>query len=461
MSGVPRRKLPVAQAPRIAPMETTSTARQSSALLASDVTGLTDSLTRLPDRPGQRTEAFFERLETVELLPKGARDRLRLRREQGLSVRRIEAGSSRLASADTISGHAFASCCDRATGAAGSIGPAPRIRTGRWPPLRIAEIERAERQLGRAVNRRRVGFPMDVTVRRHRRQVQVIHGHMSAPSQFEEYFSLHVETPWGVWGGLLPSLADEDLDPVANCLVDRLRSRDLPEHSNTPRVIVLGPCAAAVMLHEVVAHTLEADTLALTGAPESVVGLKLGKDDLDVIDDPRLAPDGCGRQSDDEGTTVIARWLLRGGRVRQPLADLCWAGRYQRLIPGAARRASRHVLPGPRTTHLELLPSETPEADLFHEAAGGLYIGEFESGTLNPFDGGCVLRAPCARRLGASGPVEFVGPVELRSRTVDLLAAVTAVGDRPLAAGAGWCAKDGALLPVWARSPSVRLEGLD
>ncbi len=441
-------------------METMATAQRPNELLASDLPALTDALARLTLHPGQRAEAFFERLETVELLPEGTHDRLRLRQEQGLSVRRIEAGSSRLASADAISGHTFASCCDRVSGTAGSIGPAPRIKVSRWPPLRLAEIERAESQLARAVNRRRVGFPMGVTVRRHRRQIQVLHGHMSAPSQFEEYFSLRVETPWGIWGGLLPSLADEDLDPVATCLVDRLRSRNLPAHPDTPRVIVLGPCAAAVMLHEVVAHALEADTLALTGAPESIVGLKLGEAHLDVVDDPRLAPDGCGRFSDDEGTTVIARWLLRRGRVRQPLADLSWAGRYQRLIPGAARRASRHLLPGPRTTHLELLPSDLPEADLFREAAGGLYIGEFESGTLNPFDGGCVLRAPCARRIGASGPVDFVGPVEIRSHTVDLLAAVTAVGDRPLAAGAGWCVKDGALLPVWARSPSVRLEGL-
>ena len=441
-------------------METTVSARRPDELLASDVTKLTDALARLALHPGQHMEAFFERLETVELLPAGTRDRLRLRREQGLSVRRLEAGASRLASADTISGQSFASCCDRVTGTAGSIGAAPKIRVGRWPPLRMAEIERAERQLGKAVNRRRVGFPMDVTVRRHRRQVQVVSGQVAAPSQFEEYFSLRVRTPWGVWGGLLPSLADEDLEPVAICLVDRLRSRNLPEHPDAPPIIVLGPCAAAVMLHEVVAHTLEADTLALTGAPESVVGLKLGEVHLDVVDDPRLAPDGCGRFSDDEGTTVIARWLLRQGRVRQPLADLSWAGRYPRLIPGAARRASRHLLPGPRTTHLELLPSDLPEAELFQEAAGGLYIGEFESGTLNPFDGGCVLRAPCARRIGASGPVDFVGPVEIRSRTVDLLAAVKAIGDRPLAAGAGWCAKGGSLLPVWARSPSVRLEGL-
>lgn len=442
-------------------MNTAASTPQPNELLATDIPALAEALDLLVENPHQHAEAFFERRETVELLPPNTNDRIRLLREQGLAVRRIEGGASRLASADTISGQVFAACCDRLAGIAGSIGAPPRIKANRWPALRLADIERAERQLRRAVNRRRVGFPMEVAVRRHRRQVQVIHGHISAPNQFEEYFSLRVDTPWAVWGGLLPSLADEDLDPVAACLVDRLRSRYLPAHAGTPGIIVLGPCAAAVMLHEVVAHTLEADTLALTGAPDSVVGLKLGGPHLDVVDDPRSAPEGCMRSSDDEGTAVITRWLLRRGRVRQPLADLSWADRYRTLIPGAGRRASRHRLPGPRTTHLELLPGDLPEKELFAEAAGGIYIGEFESGNLDPLTGGCVLRAPCARRIGASGPVDFLGPVEIQSRTVDLLAAVTAVGDRPLAGGAGWCEKGGSRLPVWARCPALRLEGME
>lgn len=431
-------------------------------LLASDVAAPAAALTRLAERGAPALEAFFERMETVEVLPRGAPARVRLRREQGLAVRRIENGGSRLASSDAISGPAFAACCDRAGSAGRSIGSAPpRIATGRWPALRLSEIERAESRLTRAVNRRRVGFPMEVTVRRHRRQVQVIRGPVAAAPQFEEYYSMQAATSWGVWGGLLPSLADEDLDPVAILLVDRMRARSLPAQPLAHGVVVLGPNAAAVLLHEIVAHLLEADTLALTGAPEQAVGLKLGSSELDVVDDPRSAPVGCERTTDDEGAAVIARWLLRRGRVRQPLADLAWAERCPGLVPGGARRASRHRLPGPRTAHLELLPGAAPERDLFAEAAGGLYIGEFDRGALDPFNGRCVLHAPCGRRIGASGPVDYTGPIEIRSSAVDLLAAVAAVGDRPTTGGAGWCAKDGALLPVWARCPSIRLEGLE
>ncbi len=430
-------------------------------LAAADARLLADSLTSLVEHPGQHVDLFLERVETVELLPPGTRESFRLRRDQGLAVRRIENGASSLASADGISGQTFAVSCDRVAGRTGSLGGAPpHLRLAGWPPLALAEVLQAERRLRQAVNRRRVGFPMKITVRRHRRQVQVVLPRMPPAGEREEYWSLRVAMPWGAWGGLLPSLLDDDLDPVAGCLVDRLRARHLPEHPGRPDVIVLGPHAAAVMLHEVVAHALEADTLALTGPPDGFIGLELGSRELDVIDDPRSAPGRSNRANDDEGTTAIARWLLRRGRVRQPLADLAWAERHEGLIPGAGRRANRHRLPGPRTTHLELLPSERPESELFAEARGGLYIGEFERGALDPLGGSCTLKAPCARRIGATGPVDFTGPFEVRAPTRDLLTAVTAVGDRPLAAGAGWCAKDGALLPVWARCPSIRLEGV-
>ena len=40
--------------------------------------------------------------------------------------------------------------------------------------------------------------------------------------------------------------------------------------------MVLGPHAAAVFLHEAVAHALEVDTLGLTGRPEGALGLTMG-----------------------------------------------------------------------------------------------------------------------------------------------------------------------------------------
>jgi predicted Zn-dependent protease len=52
-----------------------------------------------------------------------------------------------------------------------------------------------------------------------------------------------------------------------------------------------------------------------------------------------------------------------------------------------------------------------------------------------------------------------VGACRLRGRLADLLGAVVAVGGEARLAGAGWCAKGGQKLPVWAHTPSIHLAG--
>ncbi len=243
-------------------------------------------------------------------------------------------------------------------------------------------------------------------------------------------------------------------------MVALFRARGAPAAQLADGVAVLGPGATAVLLHEAVAHALEADTLAATGRPEAALGLLLGAPCLDVLDDPAAAPDGVRRATDDEGSPVCRRWLLRRGAVEQPLADALWSRLSPAFVPGAGRRGSRHLPPGPRSSHLELLPGEPAEADLFADAEGGLYLEAASRGALDPVSGEFTLQLPYARRIRHGAPAEFLGPCALRGRVADLLTRATAVGREAHAAGAGWCAKGGQKLPVWATTPALRLEGV-
>ncbi|HSG39822.1 MAG TPA: metallopeptidase TldD-related protein, partial [Thermoanaerobaculia bacterium] len=150
-----------------------------------------------------------------------------------------------------------------------------------------------------------------------------------------------------------------------------------------------------------------------------------------------------------------------GGVVEQPLADALWARTSPVLLPGAGRRGTRHLPPGPRSTHLEILPGEATEADLLSGSEEGLYLAEASRGALDPLSGEFALHLPYAKRFRRGGLAETVGPCVLRGRVADLLTRAVEVGSEVRPAGAGWCAKGGQKLPVWATAPAIRLEGVD
>jgi predicted Zn-dependent protease len=165
------------------------------------------------------------------------------------------------------------------------------------------------------------------------------------------------------------------------------------------------------------------------------------------------------RSTDDEGRTVLRRWLLRAGVVEQPISDALWSLGSAALSPGAGRRANRHLAPAPRSTHLELLAGASDRRGLC--AGDGLYLAEAERGALDSGNGVFQLDFACGRRLSGGEPGEIVGPCRVRGRLADLLHRVVAVGSERVTAGAGWCAKGGHKLPVWATAPALRLEGVE
>ena len=158
---------------------------------------------------------------------------------------------------------------------------------------------------------------------------------------------------------------------------------------------------------------------------------------------------------------MLRRWLLRGGVVEQPLADGAWADASAVLLPGAARRAHRHAAPGPRSTHLELLPGEASDEDLLAAAPGGLWVAEVEQGALDPQDGSFLLAVSYARRITRGALGDAVGPFRIRASVLDLLSGIALLGKEAHPAGAGWCAKGGQALPVWAHAPALLIEGLE
>lgn len=430
-----------------------------------DAAAVARVLSQVADRTNDLADAYFEALEVIELPPEDRSPGVRVRRETGLAVRLVREGRTWLAGRDGIEPERFGEAVRRVARALPS-NPYPHPELGRTrftePPEAPEVLEfpsRATRALRERGLDREIAAAVRLTVRRHRRFVRVVGSQVSSGTERESFYSVDTETPWGRHGILLESLDDNAAEILAASLARRAEAQGAESPARGRSICVLGPAAAAVLLHEAVAHALEVDVLARGGHPEAAVGVRMGSELLDVFDDPRSGPEEVRRRADDEGFPTVRRCLLRRGTVEQPIADAAWSRRSDLLVAGGGRRGDRHDAPGPRSTHLELVAGSASSADLFAE--GGLYLPEADRGRLDPETGLLTLRFPHGRRIQDGAPAETVGPLVLRGHVSDLLSRVDAVGADVRTGGAGWCAKDGVRMPVWASAPELRLDAVE
>jgi predicted Zn-dependent protease len=424
---------------------------------------LARSLARITDQEDDHGDIFFERSEVVELPADDEGPGILARREQGFAVRLLREGITWLASRDEIDPESFRLAMREVARALPGTTYAPlALEVAPFDEeFECSELHDFATRVRDGIREEHVAFPLRLGLRRYRRWIQVVGNRLVPAPEFERFYSCTAEMPWGRFGTLLAVLDEEAAEVVAGALIESFGSRDANSPAVGSGLFILGPAATAVLLHEAVAHPLEVDTLVLGGRPEAACGHQLGSELLNVLDDPEGCPEGLRRSTDDEGMRVIRRWLLQQGRIREPLADVFHAAASPLLSPGAARRADRHAAPVPRSTHLELLPGESTWEDLLSEAETGLYLPEAQRGRLDPISGEFELHFPFGRRVVAGEPADYVGPSRLRGQVAELLTAITAVGAETRFAGAGWCAKGGQRLPVWASCPPVRVEGLE
>jgi predicted Zn-dependent protease len=411
--------------------------------------------------PGDEiADVYYERASELELAD--AEIGPCLRRERGLAARLVRGSRSWLAARDDDSPAELAEALRAVARALPPAFPSPEPFAEEAHAAPSYEAVAAfPGRLERALRRRLVGFPYRLAVRWHQRQSRVVTTRTASPVEHEAFASLDLRAAWGRAGEVATALDDDLAERFAERLALRFKARDAapPEASHPP--LLLSPAATAVALHEAIAHALEADLLALSGDPGAAQGVRLSTSALDVLDDPSSAPESVRRTVDDEGVPTTRRWLVRGGRAQQPIADLNHARRFGALLPGSGFRARRHQPPLPRTLHLELLAGVDPASRLFELADGGLAVAELTSGALDPASGRFTLEAPGARRVRGGELAEPVGRFTIRGRVSALLDGFVAVGNRRESAGAGWCAKAGQRRAVWATVPAVVVAGLE
>ena len=419
---------------------------------------------RSSDDPAALVEGFFERTEQIELAPRGETAAHRVWREEGFSIRLASRDETWMVSRDGIDGTEFLEALRKtARRMAQGLRPPPRLRAAPAPELPTLERRAPSGPRSRAQLRRRHLALPSAPRGAPPPPLDPDRGPRAGGRARERGLLEPARRPRRRFVGRAAARARRRRGGGrGGSLAALFRSRDAPAPAARRGELLLGASAAAVLLHEAVAHALEVDTLALTGDPAAAVGHRVGSEALDVLDDPSGGPPGLRRATDDEGVPVLRRWLLRRGIVEQPLADRHWARALAGAPAPAPAGASRGT--GPRR-RARSISSSCPAADAIADLAAtvddGLYAAEAARGFLDPLSGLFELHFPYGRRLRRGQLDERVGAFRLRGAVGDLLARIASAGREVTLAGAGWCAKGGQRLPVWSTTPGLLLHGVE
>jgi predicted Zn-dependent protease len=218
---------------------------------------------------------------------------------------------------------------------------------------------------------------------------------------------------------------------------------------------VLGPDAAAVLVHETVGHLAE----AAPGA-RPALGLRLASEALSAADDPR-APGGPARyEYDDDGVRSLAATpLLREGVLVGELHTASTARAAGALPTANARAASAWHPPLPRMSNLVCAAGTAPEDALVARTGRGVYLRRLGEAGLS--------------RAGVSARVVLAERIQDGALTGELLAGgwvqeehgvlrrVAEAGDAPRFRANAMCGRAGQLLfDVGSCAPALRIPSL-
>jgi TldD protein len=212
-----------------------------------------------------------------------------------------------------------------------------------------------------------------------------------------------------------------------------------------------------VLIHELIGHALEADTVLSEGSllARSKTG-SAGRDLITVIDDPRR-----GRapwKVDDEGADATPVALIREGRIGGLLHDSVSAQAMGKTPTGHGRCASYSSPVRPRMGCTFLAAGQPDAREIIETTRVGIHVRRIESAGTDPRSGHAYFRVTDSDRIEGGRIDAPLQPFLLRSTVVEALASIDRIAD-DLAFDTciGSCVRDGQALATSVGAPTFRL----
>jgi len=189
------------------------------------------------------------------------------------------------------------------------------------------------------------------------------------------------------WSGGWEGVRAWDLE--TNILEEaRTMDRSLKEGRKSPEGkmdLVVGPHVSGIAAHESCGHPTEADRILGREAsqagksfitPEDV-GMRIGSDVVDVVDDPTLEHAVAFYLYDDEGVKARRRYLYKEGRVHEFLQNRETAAALGTRSNGAARAVNYNVEAIVRMANTFVEPKDHSLEELLEGIRFGIYMKSF------------------------------------------------------------------------------------
>ena len=226
--------------------------------------------------------------------------------------------------------------------------------------------------------------------------------------------------------------------------------------------VVLGPGWPGILLHEAIGHGLEGDfNRKKTSAFSGLIGERVAREGVTVIDDGTIENRRGSLTIDDEGTSTERTVLIEDGILKGYMQDRQNAALMSLPPTGNGRRESFAHKPMPRMTNTYMLAgTDTPE-EILRSVKKGLYAINFDGGQVDITSGKFVFSATEAYLIEDGRITTPVKGATLIGNGPDVLKKVSMIGnDLKLDPGIGTCGKEGQGVPVGVGQPTLLIDRL-
>ncbi len=240
---------------------------------------------------------------------------------------------------------------------------------------------------------------------------------------------------------------------VAERAIVRLEAKR-PPAGETP--VVFAPGVGGVLLHELVGHALEGDTILRSASALASHDGPIASREVTVADDPRR-----GRapwRIDDEGEEARSVPLVQSGRVVGAVHDSRSARLSGAAPTGHGRRATYQEDVKPRLGCTFLAPGRLAPEEVLEGMSSGIYVRRMEAASADPALGSAMFRVTDADRIHHGHLDAPLGPMLLWVFTMQALASLDRIAsDLSFDTCIGSCVRDGQALATSVGAPTFRI----